>query len=209
DLWDYDTPTAPKLLTVKHDGKNMDVVAQPTKQGFLFVFERETGKPLWPIEERPVPKSEVPGEASWPTQPFPTKPPAFARQKFTVADLNPYVDPVEREKLKDTLLKAANEGVFTPSSHLRNHIQIPGAFGGSNWGAVAGDPATGMLYVRNWDAPSIRQLTERPAGRRPPNATPEQRGFATYTQYCFRCHGPERTNITAAGDMPIEAFTAR
>ena len=91
DLWDYDLPTAPKLLTVKHDGKNVDVVAQPTKQGFLFVFERETGKPLWPIEERPVPKSDVPGEEAWPTQPFPTKPPAFARQSFTEKDINPYM----------------------------------------------------------------------------------------------------------------------
>ena len=91
DLWDYDTPTAPKLLTVKHDGKNVDVVIQPTKQGFLFVFERETGKPLWPIEERSVPKSDVPGEESWPTQPFPTRPPAFARQSFAEKDINPYI----------------------------------------------------------------------------------------------------------------------
>jgi quinoprotein glucose dehydrogenase len=101
DLWDYDLPTAPKLLTVKHDGKNVDVVAQPTKQGFLFVFERETGKPLWPIEERPVPKSDVPGEEAWPTQPFPTKPPAFARQSFTEKDINPYISDEEKAKVRD------------------------------------------------------------------------------------------------------------
>ncbi len=80
DLWDYDLPAGPKLLTVKHDGKNVDVVIQPTKHGFLFVLDRVTGQPLWPIEERAVPKSDVPGEQAWPTQPFPTKPPPFARQ---------------------------------------------------------------------------------------------------------------------------------
>src|SRR5580704_17422839 len=88
DLWDYDTPAAPKLLTVKHDGKTVDAVAQPTKMGFLFVFDRVTGAPLWPVEERAVPKSDVPGEESWPTQPFPTKPPPFARQKFSPDDIN-------------------------------------------------------------------------------------------------------------------------
>jgi quinoprotein glucose dehydrogenase len=83
DLWDYDLTGAPKLLTVKHDGKNVDIVAQPTKFGFLYVFDRVTGQPLWPIEERRVPQSDVPGEWSSPTQPFPTKPPPFARQSFT------------------------------------------------------------------------------------------------------------------------------
>ncbi len=73
DLWDYDLTTAPKLLTVRHNGKTVDIVAQPTKFGFLYVFDRVTGEPLWPIEERPVPKSDVPGEESWPTQPFPTQ----------------------------------------------------------------------------------------------------------------------------------------
>ena len=91
DIWDYDDATAPKLLTVHHDGKTVDVVAQVSKQGFVWVFNRVTGKPLWPIEERPVPKSDMPGETTWPTQPFPTKPPPFARQKFTVDDLSPYL----------------------------------------------------------------------------------------------------------------------
>ena len=90
DLWDYDPTTAPKLLTVQHEGKPVDVVAQPTKFGFLYVFYRVTGEPLWPIEERPVPKTDMPGEQSWPTQPFPTKPAPFARQKFTVDEINPY-----------------------------------------------------------------------------------------------------------------------
>src|SRR5207253_7099310 len=89
DIWDYDGATAPKLLTVHRDGKSIDAVAHVSKQGFVWVFDRVTGKPLWPIEERTVPASDMPGEKTWPTQPFPVKPPPFARQKFTVDDLSP------------------------------------------------------------------------------------------------------------------------
>src|SRR5687768_592980 len=96
DLWDYDLTAAPKLLTVRHQGQNVDVVALPTKSGFVYVFNRETGVPLWPIEERPVPPSDVPGESSWPTQPFPSKPPPFARHRFTADDVNPHLPESER-----------------------------------------------------------------------------------------------------------------
>lgn len=202
DLWDYDLTTAPKLLTVRHKGKTVDVVAQAGKSGFLYVFDRVTGEPLWPIEERRVPKSDLPGEESWPTQPFPTAPPPFARQKFTVNDINPHLDPDERERLKQVLLKAANDGVYTPSSHQRNHIQIPGAFGGANWGAIAVEPTAGYLYVRSYDAPSIRTLTERPGPiGLPANATVEQRGFAAYMQSCSSCHGPDRDGIPAWNEL--------
>jgi quinoprotein glucose dehydrogenase len=208
DLWDYDLTTAPKLLTVRHNGRKVDVVAQAAKHGSLYVFDRATGAPLWPVEERPVPKSEVPGEESWPTQPFPAKPPAFSRQKFSPEEINPYLDAEEREKLRETLLAAHNEGVFTPSSHLRNHIQIPGAFGGGNWGAAAADPATGMYYIRAYDAPSIRRLSERlPGPRLPPDATAEQRGHAVYIQHCISCHAPERVNISAPKAKGAEFFT--
>src|SRR5688572_25615979 len=208
DLWDYDLTTAPKLLTVRHNGKKVDIVAQAAKHGSLYVFDRVTGAPLWPIEERPVPKSEVPGEESWPTQPFPTKPPPFSRQSFSAAEVNPYLRPEEQAALRERLARAYNNGVFTPSSHLRDHIQIPGAFGGSNWGAIAGDPVTGMLYVRAYDAPSIRQLTERlPQMRVPDNATIEQRGFALYAQHCSVCHSAERTGLTAVSDLDPALFT--
>src|SRR4029453_8632022 len=93
DLWDYDLPTAPKLLTCRHDGRNVDVLAQPTKHGFLFVLNRDTGDPLWPIEEKPGPQSDVPGEYSSPTQPFPTLPKPFARQSFMEKDINPFLTP--------------------------------------------------------------------------------------------------------------------
>ena len=97
DLWDYDLPQAPKLLTLRQNGRNIDVVAQATKFGFIFVFDRKTGQPIFPIEERPVPQSDVPGEKSWPTQPFPTKPAPFARQSFTEKDINPYLPEAEKE----------------------------------------------------------------------------------------------------------------
>jgi quinoprotein glucose dehydrogenase len=112
DLWDYDLATSPKLVTIRHNGEVIDVVVQPGKTGFLYVFDRVTGKPVWPIEERPVPKSDMAGEHAWPTQPFPTAPPPFAVQSYTAADLNPYLaDPAERAKFHDEILHARNQGL--------------------------------------------------------------------------------------------------
>ena len=161
DIWDYDDATAPKLLTVRHEGKTLDVVAQVSKQGFVWVFDRVTGAPLWPIEERPVPKSDMPGEEVWPTQPFPTKPPPFARQKFTADDLNPYLTAEDRARFRDQILSARNEGLFTPPG-LRPTIQMPGNNGGANWGGAATDPANGMLYVVSKDLPAILKLVPDP-----------------------------------------------
>ena len=157
DIWDYDDATAPKLLTVRHEGKTVDVVAQVSKQGFVWVFDRVSGAPLWPIEERPVPRSDMPGEEAWPTQPFPTKPPPFARQKFTADDLNPYIEAEERARFRDEILSARNEGLFTPPG-LRPTIQMPGNNGGANWGGAAVDPANGMLFVVSKDLPAILKL---------------------------------------------------
>jgi quinoprotein glucose dehydrogenase len=195
DLWDYDPTTAPKLLTVKHNGKMVDIVAQPTKFGLLYVFDRVTGEPLWPIEERLVPKSDVPGEESWPTQPFPTVPPPFARLKFTVDDINPYVDEAERAKIRETMVAARNEGLFTPQTLHRNQISVPGEFGGSNWGGSAADPTTGMLYVRSADQPGLHTLRE--AGTRafgPGGGSPAQRGRAVFAEHCENCHGQAEAN---------------
>lgn len=161
DIWDYDNATAPKLLTVRHDGKTLDVVAQLGKQGFVWVFNRLTGAPLWPIEERPVPRSEMPGEVTWPTQPFPAKPPPFARQKFTVDDLNPYLDPQDRARFRDEILSARNQGLFTPPSRQPT-IEMPGNNGGANWSGAAVDPAEGMLFVVSKDLPAILQLVPDP-----------------------------------------------
>jgi quinoprotein glucose dehydrogenase len=158
DIWDYDNPNAPKLLTVRHNGKLVDAVAQAGKEGFLWVFNRVTGEPLWPIEERKVPRSEMPGEEAWPTQPFPLKPPPFARQTFTEKDLSPFIeDAKERARFRDEILSARNEGLFTPPG-LRNTIEMPGNNGGANWGGTAVDPTNGTLYVVSKDLPCMLKL---------------------------------------------------
>jgi glucose dehydrogenase len=145
DLWDYDLPQAPKLLTIRQSGRNIDIVAQASKQGFLYVFERKTGRPIWPIEERPVPKSDIPGEWTSPTQPFPTKPAPFARQSFTEKDINPYLPAAERETLVQRFRTLRNEGLFTPPS-FEGSIQLPGHNGGANFGGSAVDPARGATH---------------------------------------------------------------
>jgi glucose dehydrogenase len=157
DIWDYDDPTAPKLLTLHQNSKTIDAVAQVSKQGFVWVFNRVTGEPIWPIEERPVPKSDMLGETTWPTQPFPTKPPPYARQKFTIDDLSPYLSPEDRARFRDQILSARNEGLFTPPAK-RGTIQMPGNNGGANWGGAAVDPSKGTLVVVSKDLPSLLKL---------------------------------------------------
>jgi quinoprotein glucose dehydrogenase len=209
DLWDYDLTAAPKLLTVRRNGRPVEIVAQAGKTGFLYVFERLTGKPLWPIEERAVPKSDVPGEVSSPTQPFPTKPPPFARQAFTAADVNPFMSADEQEKLRQAVRETDHKGLFTPSSHLRSHIQFPGAWGGANWGSVAADPGMGMLFVRSLEMPSYRRMalsTER-QGPPPIKGGPrEQEGYAVYAQLCAACHGPGQAPMRAPAKLGADGF---
>jgi quinoprotein glucose dehydrogenase len=200
DVWDYDLTTGPKLLTVRHEGKKVDIVAQATKFGLLYVFDRVTGKPLWPVEERPVPQTNVPGEQTWPTQPFPTKPEPYARLKFTEAEINPHVSPAEQEALKKRLREARNEGLFTPQELTREQITVPGELGGSNWGGAAADPTTGWMYVRTADQPGIHKLREpAPPGAGMQGGSPMQRGRAVYRQFCESCHG----NATEKG---IQSF---
>src|SRR3954453_5588699 len=151
DIWDYDNATGPKLLTVHHNGKTIDAVAQPGKTGFLYVFNRVTGEPLWPVEEKSVPRSDIPGEQAWATQPSPTGPPPFARQKFTEKDLSQYIhDPEERARFRDRLQTARNEGLFTPPA-LRGTVEMPGNNGGANWGGASADPASARLFVVSKD----------------------------------------------------------
>jgi glucose dehydrogenase len=165
DVWDYDLPAAPKLLTIRRDRRAVDVVAQPTKQGFLFVFDRVTGQPIWPIEERPVPQSDVPGERTSPTQPFPTRPAPFARQSFTERDINPHLPAGEREAIRARLRSYRNEGLFTPPS-FEGSIQIPGHSGGANWGGAAVDPTRGELYVLAKALPTLIRILP-PGGSAP------------------------------------------
>jgi quinoprotein glucose dehydrogenase len=194
DLWDYDVVAAPQLVTVRHEGRNVDAVAQAGKQGFLYVFDRVTGKPLWPIEERPVPKSDMPGEYAWPTQPFPTVVPPFARQKFTVDDLNTYfLTPEERAQWKDRILSARNEGLYTPPG-FRETIQMPGNNGGGNFWGSASDPTNGSVYVVAKNVPAFLKLVDNPvsgAQATPLTGTPAQQGRMVFEQNCQICHGPD------------------
>src|SRR6185437_9935079 len=149
--------------TVKHDGKDVEVVAEAGKTGFLYVLDRKTGKPIWPIEERKVPQTDVKGEQSWPTQPFPTAPPPFVRQSFSVDDINPNLPAEQRALIKDQLLSWRNEGLFTPPT-LRGTVQTPGDQGGSNWGTTAADPTNGMVFVLGVNAPAVIRLAESAPG---------------------------------------------
>lgn len=153
DLWDYDLPAPPNLVTLQRDGKSVDAVAQITKQGFVFVFNRETGEPLFPIEERKVPASNLPGEQASPTQPFPVKPKPFARQRITEADLTSY-SAADHDSLVRKFRSMRYEGLYTPPD-LKGTLQLPGTRGGGEWGGAAFDPATNYLYIKSNDAPDI------------------------------------------------------
>jgi quinoprotein glucose dehydrogenase len=152
DIWDYDNPTAPIVVDLNVDGRRIEAVAQMTKQGFTFVFDRVTGAPVWPIEERPVPQSETPGEKTSPTQPFPTRPPPFDRQGFSVDDLIDFTPELRAQAIE--AIKAYRIGpVYTPPSvpdqaaGIRGTLALPNSTGGGNWEHGAFDPETGMLYV--------------------------------------------------------------
>ena len=187
DLWDWDATSAPQLVTVRHNGKTIDAVAQASKQGFLYVFNRVTGEPLWPIEERPVPKSNMPGEQASPTQPFPTAPPPFSRQKMTVADINPFMTPEEQAHWKDRILSGKTE-TFTPPSTEYELFATPSSNGGSNWGTTAANPKKGMVFISAQDTVSIYKLYPQPVAF--PGIPAE--GPAVYSQNCQACHGADR-----------------
>ena len=157
-LWDYDIPAAPTLVDITVDGRPIKAVAQVTKQGFVYVFDRVTGEPVWPIEERAVPPSKVPGERASPTQPFPTKPPAFERQGVTIDDLIDYTPELRAEA--EAILSEVDYGpLFTPPSE-RGTVLMPGWGGGANWYGAAFDPETGYLYVPSRTGPMVVQLVE-------------------------------------------------
>jgi quinoprotein glucose dehydrogenase len=210
DLWDCDPDSAPQLVTVKHDGKTVDAVALASKNGFLYVFDRVTGKPLWPIEERPVPKSEVPGEYASPTQPFPTVVPPFSRQGMTVKDMYTAFMTDDEKAWWTARLTKARTGMYTPPG-LGDTILMPSVNGGALFFSTGADPTNGTVYVLGKDMPSIIKLV--PAGEslasnagglipdrpRPPQGgaaglaqvTAERRGRTVYEQSCQVCHGPD------------------
>ena len=165
-LWDYDMPAAPILADLTVDGRDIQAVVQITKQAFAFAFDRVTGEPVWPIEERPVPQSGTPGEATSPTQPFPTKPPAFDRQGATVENLIDFT-PELREEALQIVERYTIGPLFTPPSvrgdgpnDNQGTIQLPGSQGGADAQGASFDPETGYLYVPSITSPFVADIVE-------------------------------------------------
>jgi quinoprotein glucose dehydrogenase len=186
DILDRDLPSPPVLLTVRHDGRPVDAVAQVTKQGLLFLFDRVTGKPLFPIEERPVPQSDVPGEHAAATQPFPLKPAPFTRQRLTEQDLTTRTPQAHTDALQ-RFRAMRNEGPYTPLAMGRQTLVVPGFDGGANWGGQAVDPR-GIFYVNAQDGASYSSMSLNRSRGGPP-------GERLYQQHCSACHGIDRQGI--------------
>jgi quinoprotein glucose dehydrogenase len=209
DLWDLDNVSAPQLVTVRHNGRNIDAVAHAGKTGFLYVFNRVTGEPLWPIEERPVAQTDVPGEYSSPTQPFPTKPAPFVKQSFSVEDVNPWLlTPEQYKNMRERVAKAKNGtgpfgGLFIPPAVGIESVSMPGNQGGANWGVTAGNPRKGYVFVLGVNQVALLKLEDvktrdgSPAGSGAPGGQPPvsgdtlTRGLNAYRQSCGSCHGAD------------------
>ncbi|HEX7016479.1 MAG TPA: PQQ-binding-like beta-propeller repeat protein [Cyclobacteriaceae bacterium] len=189
DIFDRDAPAPPNLLTVTHDGQKIDAVAQVTKQGYVYLFNRETGEPLFPIEEVPAPPSDVPGEEAWPTQPRPVLPLPYARQTLTEDGINPYS--AQRDSLLDAFRRSRYEGPFTPLAE-RGGIVFPGLDGGAEWGGAAVDPE-GVIYINSNEASWLISLNKA----QPPDAAAT--GAQLYTTFCASCHGADRRGSVASG----------
>jgi quinoprotein glucose dehydrogenase len=158
-LWDYDLPAPPNIVTLQVNGASTDAVILPTKQGWVFVFDRVTGKPIWPIEERQVPASEAPGERAWPTQPAPTLPVPVALQGFGPNDVIDFTPEIKAAALAE-LAKYNSGPLYTPPSE-RGTVTMPGSIGGIGWGGGAFDPQTNTLYVKASNLPSLWRLVKQ------------------------------------------------
>ena len=191
DVWDKDLPTPPALVTLNKDGKQIDAVAQPTKNGMLYLFERATGKPIYPIDEILVDdKTEMPGEKLWPTQPVPQTPKPFVRQTFTANDINPYLPDSSINKLKKDLMGYRYGNMFLPPGK-HTSVVFPGYDGGAEWGGPTFDPETGYLYINANEMAWLLTLIETNSGA-PKKENNLQAGQRLYRQYCMACHGPDR-----------------
>jgi len=207
DLWDRDLPAAPNLVTLHRNGARVDAVAQIAKSGFVFVFDRVSGKPLFPIEERPVPRSDLAGEQAWPTQPMPTRPSPFARQAITEGDLIS-LSPAAHEQALIRFRSLRHESLFSPPS-TQGTIILPGFDGGGEWGGAAVDTQTGVLYVNASDVPWIAAM--RSSATIPHDMGAPRQGPAVYAAACASCHGADRRGrdrapslLDLANRLPVE-----
>ncbi len=194
DVWDRDLASPPNLVTLRRNGERVDAVAQVTKSGHVFVFNRETGEPLFPIEEVPAPASDLQGESTSPTQPLPTRPAPFARQVLSYDEITD-ISPESRRAALEQFFRVRPHTPFAPPSREGTFI-FPGFDGGAEWGGAATDP-DGVLYVNSNEMPWILTMVET---RRSGDA-PLSSGAAIYTQICAACHGVDRTG-NAAQNVP-------
>ena len=198
DVWDRDLPTAPVLVTITKDGKQIEAIAQPTKSGFIFLLDRVTGKPVYPIEEIPVPvDTELRGEKLSPTQPWPSFPKPFVRQSLTETDLNTIIPDSSYQEIKRRLASYKTGFMFNPPSK-QGTIIFPGYDGGAEWGGPAFDPGSGIIYINANEMPwilTMKEITQSSAT----NETNLQAGQRLYTQTCMSCHGP---TMQGSGNNP-------
>ncbi|MEO1216834.1 MAG: PQQ-binding-like beta-propeller repeat protein [Bacteroidota bacterium] len=202
DMWDMDCPTPPTLLTVMHKGKMLDVVAQGTKMGLLYVFDRVSGEPLWPIEERETAPSEIAEIKAWPTQPYPSAPPPLTRQLYTEADYS-NISPKAAQLSKDVYERGGSQGSF-PGPSLEQSIIFPGFDGGFEWGGSAADP-DGILYVNVNEMPWYYQLIPTKTD----NAESMQAGEALYRGNCSSCHGINRLGDPGGGFPALDKVSSK
>ena len=201
DLWDRDLPQAPVLVDVRRDGRTIDAVAQATKSGHVFVFERESGAPLFEIDERPVPASDLLGEETSKTQPLPRRPPAFSRQVFGEADATD-ISPAARAAVVERLRQVRSAGQFVPPS-TQGTLIFPGFDGGAEWGGSAFDPETRLLYVNANEMPWILEMRLVPAKGTLPL------GARVYAQHCAVCHGASREGAPQAQSPSLVGLEKR
>lgn len=191
DLWDWDLPTPPALVSINKDGRNIDAIAQTTKHGMVYIFDRETGTPVYPIDEVAVDThSELPGEKVWPTQPIPRWPKPFVRQSFTENDLNPYLADTSIASLKKELKNFRYGKMFIPPGK-QTAIEFPGLDGGAEWGGPSYDPETGLLYVNANEMAWRMTMIER-KNSPPKKENNFQAGLRLYIQNCLSCHGADK-----------------
>ncbi|MDB5229918.1 MAG: pyrroloquinoline quinone-dependent dehydrogenase [Chitinophagaceae bacterium] len=190
DVWDWDPSSAPVLLTVEHAGQKIKAVAQTTKNGFVYIFNRQTGKSLFPVIETPVDTTtQLAGEKLWPTQPIPQKPAAFVRQSFTEKDINPYLSKEEYEEVKTRLASLHTGKMFMPHSK-EGTITFPGLDGGAEWGGPAVDAETGVLYINANEMAWVMKMFDADKTKNIENLG--QAGSRLYKLNCMSCHGPDR-----------------
>lgn len=193
DIWDYDPPAAPNLITIAQDGTLKDAVAQVTKTGYVFVFDRETGESLFPIEEIEAPPSDLRGEKTWPTQPAPVKPEPFVRQEFTGDDITD-ISPESHQAVLERFREIRTGHMWDPPS-TEGTLIFPGFDGGAEWGGAAFDPRTGILYVNANEMPWVLEMVPLENDE----ATPASPGERIYAMNCTACHGSDRTGNPHAG----------